>query len=42
MMQRRFLKASRNIGFSATVSTRALKVADSSLNGFFHNTGARP
>ena len=42
MMQRRFLNASRNVGFSATVSARALKVAGTSFSGFFHHTGTRP
>ncbi|MCE4226967.1 hypothetical protein HCU64_24830 [Methylobacterium sp. C25] len=34
MMQRRFLKASRNMGFSATVSARALNVAGTLFSGF--------
>ena len=42
MTQRRFRKASRNIGFSATVSVLALKVAGTSFSGFFHQTGTRP
>ncbi len=42
MMQRLRLKASRNIGFSATVSARALKVAGTSFKGFFHQTGTNP
>ena len=42
MMQRRSLNALRNIGFSATDSARALKVAGSSFAGFFHQPGMRP
>ena len=38
-MQRRALNAERNIGFSATVSARALNVDGSSFSGFFHQTG---
>jgi len=41
-MQRRYLNAPRNNGRSATVSARALKVAGSSLRGFFHHEGMRP
>src|SRR5450830_678056 len=37
------LNESRNIGFSATVSARALKVAKRiSFRGFFHQPGIRP
>ena len=42
MMQRRALNAARNIGFSVTVSARALKVDGSSLSDFFHQEGTRP
>jgi hypothetical protein len=42
MMQRRSLKASRNIGFSATDSARALKVAGISFAAFFHQPGISP
>ena len=42
MRQRRRRKASRNIGFSATLSARALKVAGSSFRLFFHQAGTRP
>jgi hypothetical protein len=35
MMHRRYLKAPRNIGFSATVSARALNVAGTSFRDFF-------
>src|ERR1700675_4319285 len=42
MMQRRRLKESRNIGFSATVSARALKVAGTSFRLFFQKYGTRP
>jgi hypothetical protein len=42
IMHRRYLKAPRNIGFSATVSARALKVAGTSFRGFFHQVGIRP
>lgn len=42
MMHRRDLKAVLNIGFSATVSARALKVAGNSLSGFFHHEGTSP
>src|SRR5262250_2010856 len=35
MMHRLRLKASRNIGFSATLSARALKLAGNCLSGFF-------
>jgi hypothetical protein len=42
MMQPRCLKKSRNIGFSATVSARALKVAGSSFRLFFQKNGGRP
>jgi hypothetical protein len=41
-MQRVRLKAERNIGFSATVSARALKVEGTSLAVFFHQLGMRP
>ena len=41
-MQRERLKAERNIGFSATVSARALKVEGTSLAVFFHHPGMRP
>ena len=41
-MQRRYLNAPRNIGRSASVSARALKVEGSSLSGFFHQEGTRP
>lgn len=41
-MQRCDLNAERNIGFSASVSARALKVDGSSLSGFFHHDGMRP
>ncbi len=36
------LNAERNIGFSATVSTRALNVAGVSLAFFFHHDGTSP
>jgi hypothetical protein len=36
------LKADLNIGFSATVSARALKVDGNSLSDFFHQDGTRP
>jgi hypothetical protein len=39
MMKRRRLNASRNIGFSATVSARALNVAGTSLMVFFQKNG---
>jgi hypothetical protein len=42
MMQRPFLKAERNIGFSATVSARALKVEGASFSVFFQKKGMRP
>jgi hypothetical protein len=42
MMQRFRLKASRNIGLSATVSDLALKVAGSCFSGLFHHLGIRP
>ena len=42
MMQRRRLNKSRNIGFSATVSARALNVAGSSFRLFFQKNGKRP
>ena len=41
-MQRRLRKASRNMGFTATVSARALKVAGTSFRGFFHQDGTSP
>jgi hypothetical protein len=41
MMQRLRLNADRNIGFSATLSPRALKV-EASLAVFFHYDGIRP
>jgi hypothetical protein len=41
-MQWRDLNADRNIGFSATVSARALNVDGSSLSGFFPHDGTRP
>jgi hypothetical protein len=41
-MQRRHLNASRNIGFSATDSARALNVAGISFAVFFHHPGMRP
>jgi hypothetical protein len=43
MRQRVRLNAVRNIGFSATVSARALNVASfSSLSGFDHHDGIKP
>ena len=42
MMQRRSLKASRNIGLSATDSARALKVAGTSLGAFSTRPGPGP
>src|SRR5271170_5086361 len=42
IMQRRRLKDSRNIGFSATVSARALNVAGTSLRLLFQKNGIRP
>jgi hypothetical protein len=42
MMQRRDLNAERNIGFSATLSARALKVEGSSFSDFFHQAGTSP
>jgi hypothetical protein len=36
------LKAPRNIGFSATVSARALNVAGTSFRDFFHQVGIKP
>jgi len=43
MRQWRFLNESRNIGFSAIVSARALKVATFiSLSGLFHQPGIKP
>ena len=42
MTHRRRLKASRYIGFDATVSERALKVAGSCLSGFVHQYGTKP
>jgi hypothetical protein len=42
MMHRLRLKASRNIGFSATVSARALKLAGNSFSVFFHHQGMNP
>ena len=41
-MQRVRLKAERNIGFSATVSARALNVDGISLAVVFHQPGMRP
>ncbi len=41
-MHRRDLKAERNIGFSATLSARALNVDGSSFSGFFHHDGTSP
>jgi hypothetical protein len=42
MTHRRRLKASRYLGFEATVSERALKVAGSCLRGFDHQYGTKP
>ena len=42
MMQRCALNAARNIGFSVTVSARALNVDGSSLSDFFHQEGRGP
>ena len=42
MMQRRFLKASRNIGFSWTLSALALNVAGTSFSVFFQKNGTKP
>src|ERR1700733_8218200 len=43
MRQRVRLNAVRNIGFSATVSARALNVASfNSLRGFDHHDGTKP
>jgi hypothetical protein len=42
MMHRLRLKASRNIGLSATLSARALKLAGNSFRGFFHHHGTSP
>jgi hypothetical protein len=42
MMQRRSLKAPRNIGFAETDSARALNVVGTSLADFFHQPGMRP
>ena len=42
MTQRCRLKASRNIGLSATLSARALKLAGTCFRGFFHQDGTRP
>jgi hypothetical protein len=42
MMHRLPLNADRNIGFSATLSTRALKVEGTSLAVFFHHDGIGP
>ena len=42
MRQRDRLNASRNIGFSATVSARALKLAGASFAFFFHHDGTSP
>ena len=41
-MQRRYLNAPRNIGRSAIVLARALKVEGSSASGFFHYDGIKP
>ena len=41
-MQRRLRKASRNIGFDAAVSARALKVEGTSFSAFFHQAGTSP
>ena len=40
--QRCRLKASRNIGLSATLSARALKLAGSCFKAFFHHHGMSP
>jgi hypothetical protein len=42
MTLRRDLNAERKIGFSTTVSARALNVEGSSLSGFFHHDGTSP
>jgi hypothetical protein len=42
MTQRLALYAARKVGFSATVSARALNVDGSSLSDFFHQDGTRP
>jgi hypothetical protein len=41
-MQRLPLNADRNIGFSAMLSARALKVEGTSLPVFFHHDGISP
>ncbi len=41
-MQRWRLNASRNIGLSATLSARPLKVAGNCFTGFFHQCGMSP
>jgi hypothetical protein len=40
--RRRRLNASRNMGFSATLSARALKFAGNCFRGFFHHHGTSP
>jgi hypothetical protein len=42
MIQRRRLKASRNIGLLAIDSARALEVDGASFAAFFHHAGMRP
>src|SRR5712671_3980961 len=42
MTHRWRLNASRNIGLSATLSARALKLAGICFSGFFHHHGMRP
>jgi hypothetical protein len=41
-MHRWRLNASRNIGLSATLSARALKLAGNSFKGFFYHHGTSP
>ena len=42
MMHRWRANASRNMGLSAVVSARALKLAGNCFRGFFHHHGTRP
>src|SRR6267154_968807 len=42
MTHRLRLRASRNMGLSATVSARALKLAGNCFRGFFHHHGTSP
>src|SRR5258707_7750069 len=42
MMHRWRLNASRNMGLSATLSARVLKLAGNCFRGFFHHHGTSP